>query len=522
MHIVVGIVVIAAIYILYLLITRIIAPLASILFPATIIVGAIYAFYISIDSFLKSLSNHINPYTTYTDKNPNAPIDIKRNYFFGPGYHQITVTVEDAFSNLKTHLEKLADFKDKNTGYNRKWFIKMWVWIFYFAACLFAYVLGFAWMIVFSIALSSIVFVGMCIFYFFFTLLWIADISTLTIKSIQSRCGSCKRLSIVPMFICPDCGGEHKKLTPGAYGILKRKCNCNQKLPTTFFNGRSKLKASCPFCASGLAASDARQFGIQLVGGVSAGKTTFLAAFWHEYIECLKTLNNLTYEKFPADAFEELENWYQKGLSSSTTQKNANMYSIVHKQEKEIPHQLTVYDIAGEAFTELSNDIQQQQFRYCEGLIFVIDPTAVPSAVNETFSSFINEFKVLKGKHSTKVSDIPSAVVVSKADLFKREIGLLKIKSRKNEFYSAQGQGDSVLIRVAGNEICKEFLKNHGFENVLNLIDGEFNNAQYFPVSAMGHIAALGQPYEPWGIMEPVKWILNYSGGLFKDILKHI
>ena len=383
-------------------------------------------------------------------------------------------------------------------------------------------IFGFLWLLLITSIHCVVLFIGMSIFYVFFTLLWIVDYTTLAIQSIQSRCGNCKRFSIIPVFNCPGCGTEHKKLTPDAYGILKRKCTCNEKLPTAFFNGRSKLKASCPFCASELAASDARQFGIQLVGGVSTGKTTFLAAFWHKYIEYLETMHNLTYETFPADAFEELEDWYQKGLSSSTTETNANMYSIVHKLERKTSYQLTVYDIAGEAFTELGNTIQQQQFRYCEGLIFVIDPTVAPSTVSETFSSFINEFKGLKGKHSAKVSDIPTAVIVSKADLFKREIGLLKIKSRKNEFCNTEGKSDSELIRIAGNEICKEFLKNHGFENVLNLIDGEFNNAQYFPVSAMGHTAVLGQPYEPWGIMEPVKWILSYADGSFKDILKHM
>jgi GTPase SAR1 family protein len=313
---------------------------------------------------------------------------------------------------------------------------------------------------------------------------------------------------------------EHKKLTPGPYGILERKCTCGKPLSTTYFNGRSKYKAACPFCTSELAASDAQQFGIQLVGGVSTGKTTFLAAFWHEYLARLKVMRGVSISTVPETAFEELEYWFQNGDSTATTETNANMYSIIHKCGDKTPVQMTIYDIAGEAFTSLTSDIQQQQFKYCEGIILVIDPTANPVYTSETISSFIAEFVGLKGRHSIKASYVPIAIVITKADLYKRDIGLPKIKAAFNSGTAkyADSEGNT-SIETVRNGVCRDFLGIHGFGNALNLIDASFNNVQYYSVSAMGHPAAPGRIYEPWGVLEPVVWLMHQQNSIFQDIL---
>lgn len=509
------------IFLIYLLIRYVIAPISGILGIVSLTIGVGYALVISIYCFGKSLIEHINPYKTFVDNNKDIPFGIRRSYFFGPGFHQIGVTVKDAFVNLKGQSEKITAFRKRNSY--RPWYIKIWIWIFYIAAFIAIYVFGFAWMAFFSAALATVVTGGMFIFYMMFTVLWGVDRLILALKSIQSRCANCKRISVVPIFVCPDCGTEHKKLTPGPYGVFQRKCSCNARLPTTFINGRSKLKAICPYCATELAASNARQYGLQLIGGVSAGKTTFLAAFWHIYIERLKKLHYVSGELFPTDLFNELERWYQQGLSSSTTEANANMYSVIHKRKNETPYQLTIYDIAGEAFTHLSSSIQQQQFKYSQGFIFVVDPTALPKNVSDTFSGFISEFKGLKGKHSVKISSLPAAVIISKADLRVQEIGLSVIQDRHKSNppgSSEAGAGNS--INITRNVVCRDFLVNHNYGNVLNLLEGEFSNIQYFPVSAMGHEAVMGQPYKPWGVMEPVMWLLSYTDASFNDIITHL
>ena len=66
----------------------------------------IYALWISSSSFMKSLLLHKNPYTTYVDKHAEAASGVRRNYFFGPGYHQIAITIHDAFENQSGHIAK--------------------------------------------------------------------------------------------------------------------------------------------------------------------------------------------------------------------------------------------------------------------------------------------------------------------------------------------------------------------------------------------------------------------------------
>jgi len=500
------------IYLLYLLIVYVIAPISGVLGMAALVIGLGYAVIMSIYSFFKSLSENINPYSTYSETH-HVPAGVKRNYFFGPGYHQIGCVAKDAFSEMKGHTENLTDFKDDHTGgygFFSK-FKSLFVWIFYIVAVCFLFVFGFLLVTVFSASLAVVIFSAMLVFYVLFFLLWSTDRLTLAIKSVQSRCGNCKRISIVPNFVCPGCSTEHQKLTPGKFGIFNRKCSCGTKLPVSFMNGRSKLKANCPFCNHDLAASAAKQIGIQLVGGVSCGKTTYLAAFWHLYLEQIKR-SSLKYEKFPVDAFDELEHWFDIGLSSSTLEVNASMYSIVHKLSDMNSYQLTVYDIAGEAFNNLTNNTQQQQFKYCEAIIFVIDPTVSPDVSTETLANFIREFRNLKGSKAIKISDIPIAVVISKSDLYKREIGLPRIKSEFN--MKSQNYGS---YENARNEICRQYLKTHNFVKALNLIDSEFANVQFYPVSAIGHEAKMGQKYEPWGVVEPMLWLIQEIDESFSE-----
>lgn len=497
--------------ILYYLIRYVIAPIAGVAAMIAFLIGVLYAFGVSIRSFAVSLRTHINPYTTYVDNNPKAVQGTNRSYFFGPGYHQIEVTVKDAFSNQAKYMGTVKTWWKNFRVKHDSWILKIWVGIFYVVAWICTYIFGSIWTVIFSSLLFAVIFTGMCGFYVFFTILWLGDRITLLVHSIQSRCPECKRKCVIPVFECPNCGEQHKHLTPGPYGILKQKCVCGEKLPTTIFNGRSSLEALCPNCSASLAASDAKQFGIQLVGYKTAGKTTFLASYWHQYIEQLKADKQLEFTCVPEDGFVKLENWYQNGESIlGTNETNAIMYSIIHKRDGRIPIQMTIYDVAGESFTDFSSGTQQQQFKYCEGIVLVIDPMTSPTRNVDAISGFVTELKQLKGIRYSKLARVPIAVIISKADLYKREIGIPKVKSIYNQAVKNSGMPNTTLNSVR-NDVCRNFLILHGYEGVLNMIEGEFENIQYFPVSAIGHEAVQGTPYEPWGVMEPVSWLIQQA-----------
>jgi len=82
-----------------------------------------------------------------------------------------------------------------------------------------------------------------------------------------------------------------------------------------------------------------------------------------------------------------------------------------------------------------------------------------------------------------------------------------KIKATHN--VNGQKYADSkgnISLEFTRCGVCREFLENKGFGNTLNLIEGEFNNVQYYAISALGHPSAQGQKYDPWGFIEPIVW----------------
>jgi len=494
-----------AIYLIYLLVRYVILPIASILGIITLTISAGYALIVSLISFVKSIKNNIDPYATYEDKHADDAGGVKRNYCFGPGFHQISEIIKDAFRNLGEYRVKLTDWKDN--ALRDTWIIDMWIYIGYGFAIFCSMVLGFIWVAAFSVILATAIIIGMTGFFLFFSLLWATDRVVLLMKSIHSRCPNCKRKSVIPVFICPTCGMEHKKLVPGPYGVLHHKCACGTDLATTFLGGRSEYEAHCPYCGTELFSSNSKQYGIQLVGGVGTGKTTFLAAFWHEYKDMLQHRPDISFEETPPEAFADLEDWFDTGRSESTLETNANMYSIIHNIGQKTSVQMTIYDIAGEAFDFAGSETQQQQFRYCEGFLVVIDPTATPNYVSDTLTNFINSMNEIKGKNASKVAAVPVAVIITKSDLHKKEIGIPHIKA---SYKAVSDSGMPPTFEQHQDDVCRAFLTNNGYENAVNLIEAEFSNIRYFPVSAMGHNAENGQ-YEPWGIMEPVLWLMHHE-----------
>lgn len=490
-------------YLIYLLIVHVILPIAKFLGAVSLVIGAGYGLIVSVVSFFQSIQEHRDPYATYVDQHADALAGVKRNYCFGPGFHQISEIVSGAFANIADYQTRLTAWKNKTIKH--EWYIDMWIYLGYVFAIICASVLGFIWVSLFSVVLAAVILIGMTGFFLFFSLLWLTDRAALLLKSIHSRCPNCKRKSVVPVFACPTCGLEHKNLVPGPYGVLKRKCACGTMLSTTFLGGRSAYQATCPFCGTELFSSDSQQYGIQLVGGVGTGKTTFLAAFWHEYKDWLNQRRGIAYRGIPEDAFANLEDWFHTGKSESTLETNATMYSILHNAGQKTPVQMTIYDIAGEAFDFAGSDVQQQQYRYCEGFLLVIDPTAPPSYVSDTITNFINAMDEIRGKHSAKSASVPVAVIITKSDLHKREIGLPHIKASYRPSPDAEAR---LSFEQYQNELCRSFLFNHGYGNAVNLIEAAFSNIRYFPVSAMGHTAEEGQ-YEPWGVMDPVFWLMS-------------
>ena len=307
---------------------------------------------------------------------------------------------------------------------------------------------------------------------------------------------------------------------------MNHTCECGYRLPSTFFNGRSKLISYCPIpgCGAKLVTTGARQVGFQLIGGSRAGKSVFLASLFHQYLEklhsCKKIRVTITPDYKPY--FDELESWYQGGDTPPTNDKNSQMYPILLDGVGDTKRQFSIYDVAGELFAAGSTrgNVVQEQFSYCDGLIFVLDPFSdgglrrsrqqagealgdfSMTHPDEVASNFINYMVEIGKAKPGQRSNIPMAVLIVKSDA--REVKSV-IGPAKINLLVRQGKYSSLM--EARDKESRQFLTDIGLGGVIGILEMQFTNLHYFPVSAMGH-SPDGDPYEPWGVMEVLDWLI--------------
>ena len=538
MEVIIGLILIALA--IYILVTYVIPAVIAVSGIAAVIIAGIaviVGFFSAVTNYFSAIRNNLN-FLHWEWEKDDEPA--RRSYFFGPGYAQLGATIKNAFELNAASGEKISttgkSFKGDSTG----------IWggvksiggfIYTVVGYICVYVIGMFLCAVLGLIHGSITTVVMVLTYVIFTIVWIIDRIYLLKNKIRSDCPTCHSRFLIPTFMCPDCGAMHKKLVPGPYGIWKHKCSCGKKIPSTFLNGRSKLDAYCPDCGSPLVASDARPIVFQLVGGSKAGKTVYLSAFFHEYLQKLSTNRNL--ELTIADQyrpfFDELEEWYSGVDCPATAQLNSQMYPIIIDSSLGVKRQFSIYDIAGEMFDGFTADseVQQQQFHYCDGLLFLIDPFSSGDlrmnkinagedvsdfsdmAVEDVATNFINYLIRTGHAKANSRCNIPIAILIAKTDIkeVKRAIGPAKINSIFRNNAEQYGTYEN-----ARDSICRQFLMDIGLAATVDNLETQFSNLHYFPVSAMGHTPD-GTPYEPWGIMDAIEWMLPLTDKELSDLI---
>lgn len=514
---------------IYVLVTFVIPAVIAVSGIAAVIIAGIavlVGFFSAVTNYFSAIRNNLN-FLHWEWEKDDEPA--RRSYFFGPGYGQLFATIKNAFELNAASGAKISatggSFKGTSTG---TWGVIKAIGgvIYTVVGYICVYVIGMILCAVLGVIHGSITTVFMILTYIIFTIVWVIDRIYLLKNKIRSDCPTCHSRFLIPTFMCPDCGAMHKKLVPGPYGIWKHKCTCGKKIPATFLNGRSKLDAFCPDCSSPLVASDARPIVFQLIGGSKAGKTVYLSAFFHEYLQKLSDNRNLEFtiaEQY-RPYFDELEEWYNGVDCPATAQLNSQMYPLLIDSSLGVKRQFSIYDIAGEMFDGFTADseVQQQQFHYCDGLLFLIDPFSSGDlrtnkinagedvsdfsdmAVEDVATNFINYLIRTGHAKANSRCDIPIAILIAKADIkeVKRAIGPAKINSIFRNNSERYGTYEN-----ARDSICRQFLIDIGLSAAVDNLETQFSNLHYFPVSAMGH-SSDGTPYEPWGIMDAVEWML--------------
>lgn len=468
-----------------------------------------------------------------------VPQPAKKSYFFDKGYKDLGNTIKGAWQRNFTSIGKYKDNIAESKGVDDKGLF-VFKFIVNSLAIIAVLICGSAITLILSAVNISILLVFMILVYIGFTVVWTTDRVYLLQKRIFTACHECKGKSLIPTYLCPNCGEKHTNLTPGVYGILKRTCNCGEILPSTFFNGRRELKAICHNCwlegkTTELNDRETVPICIPVVGGPSVGKTAFITAFSYDFIEKIAPAKSWEIELYNDDKskiFKEITQDYQTGSTRLTKRQtdinkpSSISFSFFVKGDEFKPERLVhVYDIAGEVFTDNSENEVQKQYEYCQGIVLIIDPFSIPSVkykyerdltpedldvigkadINGIVNSFLNKLREVTGLSDRKILSVPLAVVIDKAD----SAGL----------FNELGEGAINTLRATNPEkynntmdlqdyLCRKFLKDNGMESFLNTIKIKFKNNRFFVCSAIGHTRDKGA-YQPKGIMEPMEWLFR-------------
>ena len=470
-------------------------------------------------------------------KRTNNKQPAKKSYFFGQGYIDMFAAIK------KLWILNAQTAQGYNDRYNDYGLMKI-KGVFWFVCAISVVVFGTIFFAIFSIAFLIVLISFFILIYIGFSIVWLCDRAYLYRNKIFTACNECKEKSLIPTYICPNCGAKHTNLTPGAYGILKRKCSCGEKLPTSFVNNRRNLQAICPHCSSQLSDRESVPICIPIVGGRSVGKTAFITAFSKGFIEKIAPAKGWDiefYNEAKSDIYKEISQDYLSGSTRMTdrpqdiNKTSSVSFSFFVKGKEFKPERLVhVYDIAGEVFTDNSENEVQKQYEYCQGMVLMIDPFSIPSVryryeknlspedvagigkadINGIINNFINKLRDVTGLTDRKMLRVPLAIVLSKTDsaelydeFSKNKLDELLLSSPDIHFNDYDAQ----------DYLCREFLKENGMESFLNVVNIKFKNNRYFVCSAIGHTRDAGE-YNPKGVLEPMEWLFGKADYKIKKV----
>lgn len=339
----------------------------------------------------------------------------------------------------------------------------------------------------------------------------------------EQHCPHCYNTFNLPYFRCPYCGEIHEQLIPAKSGLFFARCVCHHFLPSSVISQRNKLTAVCPKCKEDLAAANAKQFSIQVIGGNSSGKTAFIAAFEHLYRNNID-MSECVVRCEPEKAFEDVDIMFTNGYTEPSSPSEVTTYTLVHQIDGTMDQSLVFYDIPDELLLNEEYERNPLNFGYSDGIVVIVDPLSVASVRKECEKNnpdairgaseddpesivihFISKFSEIAGRSARKMSNVPVAVLISKSDIkcIKSKIGFPKIKS----IFNANPDLYQGNLEVAIDEVCREYLVDIGLGNILNNLDAVFSMVRCFPISAIGHTSNQGVPFEPFGVVEPIAWI---------------
>jgi hypothetical protein len=354
---------------------------------------------------------------------------------------------------------------------------------------------------------------------------------------IFQRCPNCHNDMPIPIYICPTCHAEHTRLWPSIYGVLAHRCTCETKLPALSWLGRRRLQRICPHCRRPLniGVGEGTNVHIPVVGGTSTGKTNYIVMATREFKNTYEQLygyrisfTDPAHEHEFASNLQRLERGHEL---LATTEIVPQAYNLkIEVPGWRVPKLAYVYDAAGEAFAAYEHTSRQAYYKYIDGIIFVIDPFAIPEyyhtyqtdieqirtslrpsklGIMEAYERMTQMFEASVGVRKRKRHTQPVAVVVTKVDALN-----LEDEVGSTAAYDLMARDPSITSGAEAIHILvRDFLCKYDMDHFVRDLEANFAHVRYFSCSALGRLpSALDtSEFTPIRVLDPLIWLFQWA-----------
>jgi hypothetical protein len=194
-----------------------------------------------------------------------------------------------------------------------------------------------------------------------------------------ATCPSCRRVTQLPAYHCRSdrCDEIHRDVRPGRLGVWWRRCECNERLPSTVLRAAPAMTPVCPACGSLLheRAGVARDARIAVSGGPAAGKTQLMMS------AMAKMTDGTTWR--PADEFSTTWLHDARKLMAERPPRGPSPTgkpALLTLRDGISPRKRYVHliDVGGQQFIAAVSDLTLGHLRTTRRHLFVLDPTTIP------------------------------------------------------------------------------------------------------------------------------------------------
>jgi len=345
-------------------------------------------------------------------------------------------------------------------------------------------------------------------------LIWVlraADAVRRRVRRASYECPADHERFALPVYVCPACGAEHRRLVPGRWGIFKRECSCKQTaLPTTVIGGRQRVPQQCPagHPMSGFLGF-AENLPIAIVGGPSAGKSTFLAGALVElespdagvYIEPLSESR---------DAYSRLVDAMHTGEAPEKTVDEQRPALVAEIQGSGRSRALYAYDLAGEVYGAEDKVRGLRFLARSAGIVLLVDPFSIQHVADDRAQELAADAsRVLPSSEDPMRVYERLLATLKEAGAQTREMPLAVVIA-KSDAFGVQQEIDALAVAGEPGAAERLWLQGNGAGNLVRSIEAEFKHVGWFSLSALGRMPdpADKSPFTPRGALAPLLWIL--------------